>query len=90
MRCEPSPSAVPVCSHRWRSWNGAWLFALPAALVALTLVAPRRLRTLAAILAVIGVTAIVSGRLLAVHDEFASARIDDSCQAPWLRRSQRP
>jgi hypothetical protein len=54
-----------------------WLLALPAALVALILLAPGRLRALAAILSVAGVTAIVSGRLFAVHDDFAPRRVDE-------------
>ena len=54
-----------------------WLLALPLGLVVLVLMAPGRWRVLAALLGVAATTALASGRLLAVHDDFAPRRLDD-------------
>jgi hypothetical protein len=54
-----------------------WLLTLPPALVLLVALSPGRLRALGAVLAVAAMTAVVSGRLLAVHDDFSPARLDD-------------
>jgi tetratricopeptide (TPR) repeat protein len=53
-----------------------WLFALPVALLLLVVLAPSRLRALGAVVAVAAMTAAMSPRLLAVHDDFSPAALD--------------
>jgi O-antigen ligase len=53
-----------------------WLLTLPPALILFVALSPGRLRALCAVLAVAATTAVVSGRLLAVHDDFSAARLD--------------
>lgn len=53
-----------------------WLLALPPALILLIVLAPSRVRVLAAVLAVAALTAVMSPRLLAVHDDFSRAALD--------------
>jgi hypothetical protein len=54
-----------------------WLVALPVGLIALVAAAPGRTRMLAVIAGVAATTALASSRLLAVHDDFSRARLDD-------------
>ena len=54
-----------------------WLIALPVGLLVLVIAAPGRVRVLAVILGVAAATALASSRLLAVHDDFSRARLDD-------------
>jgi hypothetical protein len=53
-----------------------WLLALPFALLLWVLLSPSRLRALAAVLAVSALTAAMSPRLLAVHDDFSVSALD--------------
>jgi tetratricopeptide (TPR) repeat protein len=54
-----------------------WLITLPPALIVFVALCPYRLRAATAVLAVGGMTAIVSGRLLAVHDHFDPTRLNE-------------